>query len=174
VILIQTEPIGGLIMNKMLLVILSLLTVPTLCLAQGAALPMSANPEGIVVLDFKAEFESGIASHTSYFEEKCGYALQTDFNISNLSQGTSEENSHSVSGYCAMPISELVIICEKGDSYKAIVAKKIKKLSCRYLGNTAKRSLVLENGTLTWSFEYESEHDQAHAEFIGNILFGLL
>ena len=150
---------------------LSLLISPTLCFSQGSPLPMAANPEGVAVLDFKAEFQDGISSYLSYFEEKCGYALQTDFNMANLSQGTSEENRYSVSSFCAEPLNELGKICEKGEAYKALVVKKIKKFTCRYLGATGKLNLSIDNTNLIWSYENETPNQ---GEYANKILTGLL
>lgn len=161
-------------MYKIALSLLALLSFQSICFAQAPTLPMAANPEGIAVLDFKAEFKDGIDSHLTYFKEKCGYDLETDFNIANLSQGTSEEDRHSVSSYCSTPLSELTAICDKGEAYKAVVAKKIKKFSCRFLGNSGKRSLALDGTTLVWSYEYETEKNEGYGDYVAKVLLGLL
>jgi hypothetical protein len=178
-------------MKKLYSLVLVASLLPAICLAQtdtaatGAAaaaptapvvpaapaLPMAANPEGIAVMDFKTEFNEGIQGSLSHFQDKCGYALTTDFNYGNLSQGTSEEDRYSVHMFCEAPLTKLTTICEKGDSYKAAVAAKVKSFTCRYLGDNVTPTLTVEAGALVWSFDHKTPN---HDLLVEKVLMGIL
>lgn len=117
---------------------------------------------------FKTEFESPVSS----FETSCGIKVETTLDYENLSKGTSEEDRRSVGGYCGIGLDALRTICEKGDKYKALVVKKVKSFKCEY--STTGRSFDIKDGKVTWVFDYKSEHDSGHSDYIAKRLLELL
>lgn len=126
-----------------------------------AAVPVLPEAKiGTLALEqFKETFNIEFEAAREYYESSCGVSMEYDLPYANLALGWTEADRRSVGGYCSAGLNGLASLCLKGDVYKKVVVEKVKKYSCVF-EPTATRSVTIQDGKMTWAFEYRSpDHD---------------
>lgn len=117
--------------------------------------------EALQRFDRKAEekrVEGQIAETTERAKEKCGVDVSLAVAWDRIDDD--ELKKWSVSSYCGRPVEAMIRLCEKYDTAKAFVSKKVRKVECR-MGS--ERAFSLAKGTLEWSDSWEGSNAADHA-----------
>ncbi len=92
----------------------------------------------------------------------CGTSLTADIQFAGFSKAEPEHNAHSVSGFCAAPLTALRTLCADATAKEAI-QKDIKKLDCSF-GGAGKRAISLKGGTLVYVVDWEAANSDDYVK----------